>query len=111
MRMVGGTLIASTDRTFTWTAAPVAVAPPVYRFVPGCRFTPLRPGSIVKLIDDGATPLVACARSAEPVSGTLKVSLPLPILLIFSGMLATPRVQSSLARETVVVSGAMMVDV
>src|SRR5437667_12085560 len=104
MRIVGGTLIASTDRILTCTAAPVAVAPAVYRLVPGCRITPLRPGSIVKLIEAGATPLVAWANTAEPVSGTLKVSLPLPILLILSATVATQRLHSSLARNTVVVS-------
>ena len=53
--IVFGMLIASTERRLTATAVP---ALPVYRFVPGCLATLLRPGSMVKMMLDGATQII-----------------------------------------------------
>ena len=56
-RMVGGMLIASGEDKVTLMAVPWNVPAPVHIFVPGWRTTPERPGSMVKVIFDGARPL------------------------------------------------------
>src|SRR5438045_1267089 len=104
-RILFGILIASDDARFTLNADPCSTAPPVVRLVPACRTTVDRPGSIVNLIVVGARPLVTSAIRDAPVFGTLTVKRPLPRLLIFSVPVATPRLHSSTARNTVVVSG------
>src|SRR5205807_3659981 len=108
-RMLGGTLIAFGDARRTFTALPLLAALPLYRLVPTVRTTPERPGSMVNVTVDGATPLEAVAISAaEPFGiacGTAKVSVPLPILLMRTAVWATPGLQSSCAKNTVVVSG------
>src|SRR5262245_55863924 len=103
--IVLGMLIASGDERLIFSGVPLFVAVPEYRFVPHCRVTFERPGSSVKLIVDGATPLDACATSAALVSGTLNVSFPLPRLLMRSDAFARPRLHSSTVRNTVVDAG------
>src|SRR3954471_14626884 len=108
-RIVGGMLIASGEESVTLIAVPGNVPAPVQIFVPGCRTTPERPGSIVKAIVDGASPL-ACWYTTAAVPGftTLNVSRPLPRLLILRTPAAIPRLQSSFARKTCVVSGEII---
>ena len=54
---VGGMLIASGEDSVTLNGVPVEVPAPVQIFVPGWRTTPERPGSMVKVMFDGARPL------------------------------------------------------
>src|SRR5450432_1254492 len=106
-RIVFGMLIASGDESVTLNGVPCCVPAPVQMFVPGCLTTPDRPGSMVKVMVEGASPLDCRYTSAVPVLvATLYVSRPLPRLLICRVPLATPRLQSSIARKTVVVAGA-----
>src|SRR4051812_27034664 len=105
-RIVFGMLIASGDDSVRFTGVPCCVPAPVHIFVPACRTTPLRPGSIVKVSVEGARPLDCLyTNAALGLAATVYVSRPLPKLLIFSAPDATPRLQSSIARNTCVVSG------
>src|ERR1035437_2814201 len=109
--MVFGMLIAFGETRFTARAAPVLVATvpvpaPVYRFVPGVRMTLERPGSMVNSIVDGARPLDAVATMAVArFCGTANVSVPPPALLMLRAPCATPGLQLSCARNTVVDCG------
>src|SRR5664280_2135409 len=107
-RIVLGMLMASGEERFAVNGVPLLVAFPEYRLVPYWRVTPARPGSSVNLMDAGATPVVVSAARADVVSGTLKVSLPVPALPILSVPEASPWLQLSTARKTVVVSGCRM---
>src|ERR1051326_3663988 len=105
-RITGGMLMASGEDSVIFTGAPVEVPAPVQILVPGWRTTPERPGSMVKVMLAGARPLDCLYTSDEfPGATPAHGSRPFPRLLIFSTPLATPRLQSSCARKTVVVSG------
>src|ERR1017187_2120107 len=81
-RITGGTLMASGDEMVTLRGVPCEVPAPVQIFVPGCRTTPERPGSMVKAMLAGASPLDCLYTRAEfPMATTLKVRRPLPRLL------------------------------
>src|SRR5947209_11864753 len=101
-------LIASDDARLMLKGVPVKVPALVHMLVPGRRRMPERPGSMIKVMVEGAMPADTCVINAALVLGTLKVSLPLPRLLILSAAVARPRWHSSMARKTVVVSGCRM---
>src|SRR5579862_1426254 len=104
--MTGGMLMASGDDSVMFRGVPEEVPAPVQMLVPGCRTTPERPGSSVKEMLAGARPLDCWYTSAElPGETTAKVRRPWPRLLILRVPEATPRLQSSWARKTCVVSG------
>src|SRR5450755_4004934 len=99
-------LMASGDESVTLNGVPDDVPAPVQIFVPGCRTTVDRPGSIVNVMLEGARPLV-CDVTSAPVAAvaTVYVNLPLPRLLMLRLPAAIPRLQSSIARKTSVVAG------
>jgi hypothetical protein len=71
MRIAFGKLMASFDVRITLMGVPPPEPALVNKFVPGWRTTPLRPGSMVNVIVDGATPVFTCDTSAEVTLGTL----------------------------------------
>src|ERR1039458_2061090 len=106
MRIVFGILMAFGEESVRLIGVPLCVPAPVQMLVPGCRTTPLRPGSMVKVIVEGAYPLEWLETTpALGLAATVYVSRPAPRLLIFSVPEATPRLQSSIARNTMLVSG------
>src|SRR6266478_10189406 len=105
-RIVSGMLIASGEARLRLSGVPLLVAPPPeYRFVPYCRVTPVRPGSIMNVTAPGVTPVTTCVIREASEVGTLNVSLPLPRLLIFKVTPPWPWLQLSLDRNTLVDSG------
>src|SRR2546429_4321942 len=104
-RIVLGMLMASGDARLRLSGVPLLVAPPPeYRFVPYWRVTPVRPGSIVKVMVPGVIPVLACAIREASAAGTLKVSLPLPMLFTCSLTPAIPRPHVSVGRKIAVYS-------
>src|SRR5882672_7769927 len=105
-RIVLGMLIASGEARLRLSGVPLLVAPPPeYRFVPYWRVTPVRPGSIVKVMVPGVIPVLACAMREASAVGTLNVSLPLPMLFTCSLTPLCPRLHVSFDRNTAVDSG------
>ena len=70
-RMTFGRLMASLEASVTLNGAPVEVPEPVQILVPAWRTMPLRPGSMVKVMVDGATPLETLAINALLLVATL----------------------------------------
>src|SRR5579863_2296604 len=103
--IVLGTLIASGEDRLISNAAPLFVAPPEYRFVPYWRVTPVRPGSIMKVTVPGVMPVFEVAMRDASAMGTLKVSLPPPMLLTCTPTPFWPMLQPSLDRKTTVDDG------
>src|SRR5690242_3838122 len=103
--MTFGRLIASGDARVTLNGVPVEVPALVQILVPGWRWMPDRPGSMMNVMVEGAMPLATFATRAEPVPGTLNVRRPLPRLFTLTAAEAIPRWQSSMARNTCVTSG------
>ena len=64
MRIVFGILIASGEESVRLIGVPCCVPAPVQMLVPACRTTPLRPGSIVNVMVEGARPLDCLYTSA-----------------------------------------------
>src|SRR6516164_8099380 len=92
--------MASFDDSVTLNGVPVEVPAFVQMLVPGWRMMPLRPGSIWKAIVAGTMPLDTLVTRAWLFVATLNVNLPLPRLFTFRLEVATPRWQSSMARNT-----------
>src|SRR5438270_13767640 len=108
-RRIGGILIASSDASETSTAWPCRFTAPVpvitARLVPAWRVTFVnRPGSIVKVTVDGATPVETCAVSADETVVTAYVSFPAPMLLTLTAACARPGLQGFVVRNTCVES-------
>ncbi len=98
--------MASGDARLRLSGVPLLVAPPPeYRFVPYWRVTPVRPGSMVKVMVPGVIPVLACAMREASAAGTLKVSFPLPRLFTCSLTPAIPRLHVSFDRKMAVDSG------
>src|SRR5215831_16639674 len=99
-RITLGRLMASLDASVTLNGVPLDVPALVQMLVPACRMIPDRPGSIWNVMVAGTAPLETVVTSAWLLVATLNVSLPLPRLLTLMLDVATPRWQSSMARNT-----------